>query len=77
MKFFADKRRTEREFVVGDWVYLKLQPYRQTSLALRRNLKLSSKYYGPYLILEKVGLVAYKLALPMQSKINLVFHVSL
>ena len=35
MKFFADKKRTEREFLVGDWVYLKLQPYRQTSIALR------------------------------------------
>ena len=31
MKFFADKRRNEREFAVGDWLYLKLQPYRQTS----------------------------------------------
>ena len=34
MKQFADKHRTERVFAVGDWVYLKLQPYRQTSVAL-------------------------------------------
>ncbi|XP_069146056.1 uncharacterized protein [Solanum lycopersicum] len=77
MKFFADKKRTEREFLVGDWVYLKLQPYRQTSIALGRNLKLSSKHYGPYLIVEKIGLLAYKLVLPLHSKIHPVFHVSL
>ena len=77
MKFFADKKRTEREFLVGDWVYLKLQPYRQTSIALRRNLKLSSKYYGPYLIVERIGLLAYKLVVPSHCKIRPVFHVSL
>ncbi|XP_060200476.1 uncharacterized protein LOC132628731 [Lycium barbarum] len=48
MKYYADQRRNDREFAVGDMVYLKLQPYRQTFIALRRNLKLISKYYGPY-----------------------------
>ncbi|KAK4390300.1 Transposon Tf2-11 polyprotein [Sesamum angolense] len=32
MKVYADKHRTERKFTVGDYVYLKLQPYRQNSL---------------------------------------------
>nr|XP_016489435.1 PREDICTED: uncharacterized protein LOC107809347 [Nicotiana tabacum] len=77
MKYYADKRRTNREFQVGDLVYLKLQPYRQTSLALRRNLKLSSKYYGPYKILARIGKVSYKLDLPPESKVHPVFHVSL
>ncbi|XP_070051678.1 uncharacterized protein [Nicotiana tomentosiformis] len=77
MKFFVDNRRTDREFQVGDLVYLKLQPYRQTSIALRRNLKLSSKYYGPYKIFSRVGDVAYKLELPPTSRIHPVFHVSL
>ena len=27
MKFSADKKRTEREFQVGEWVYLRLHPY--------------------------------------------------
>ena len=77
MKYYADKKRSEREFQVGDEVYLKLQPYRQSSLALRKNLKLSSRYYGPYPVISKVGTVAYKLQLPKHSKLHLVFHVSL
>lgn len=77
MKIFANCNRTEREFQVGQWVFLQLQPYRQTSLAMLRNLKLSPKFYGPYQILEKIGKVAYKLDLPVESQIHLVFHVSL
>lgn len=48
MKQQAYSKRTKRESAVGDWVYLKLQPYRQISLALRQSLKLCAKYYGPY-----------------------------
>ncbi|KAL0446254.1 UNVERIFIED_CONTAM: Retrovirus-related Pol polyprotein from transposon.6 [Sesamum latifolium] len=55
MKIYVDKHRTERSFVVGDYVYLKLQPYRQSSLQLRRNLKLAPKYYGPFRVIEKIG----------------------
>ncbi|KAI4357292.1 hypothetical protein L6164_001252 [Bauhinia variegata] len=77
MKFYADKKRSERHFEVGDFVYLKLQPYRQSSVANTPFHKLVARYYGPYEILEKVGAVAYKLALPTRSKIHNVFHVSL
>jgi hypothetical protein len=37
MKLQADKHRTERSFEVGTWVYVKLQPYVQTSVAARAN----------------------------------------
>lgn len=76
MKKFADQKRRELEFEVGDYVYLKLRPYRQTSMMARRNEKLSPKYLGPYWIKERVSKVAYRLALPKEALIHLVFHVS-
>lgn len=76
MKHQADKNRTERHFNVGDMVFLKLQPYIQTSVAPRSNQKLAFKYFGPFKILAKVGTVAYKLDLPASSKIHPVVHVS-
>lgn len=45
-------------------------------MAVRGNLKLSSKYYGPYKIIEKVGEVAYRLLLPTGALLHPVFHVS-
>lgn len=76
MKAYADKNRSFWEFQVGDWVYLKLQPYVQTSVARRANHKLSFKYYGPYQVISKVGSVAYKLQLPSDCHIHPVVHVS-
>lgn len=72
----ADKLRTEWSFGVGDSVYLKLQPYVQTSVATRANHKLSFRYFGPYQVIAKVGSVAYKLLLPDNTTIHSVFHVS-
>jgi len=43
MKRQADKARSERSFHVGDSVFLKLQPYVQSSLAPRANQKLAFK----------------------------------
>lgn len=76
MKQFANKRRSEREFQVGDLVYLKLQLYRQHSIRKITNQKLSPKYYKPYPIEAKVGQVAYRLTLPIGSRIHSTFHLS-
>lgn len=77
MKFYADLKCIDREFMVGDWVYLRLQPYRKLSLATHRNLKLFPRFYGPFQVLECIGTVAYRLDLPPDSMIYHVFHVSL
>jgi hypothetical protein len=76
MKSQADKNRMERVFEVGDWVYVKLQPHIQQSVQRCSNNKLSYKYFGPYLVLQRMGAVAYKLQLPASSQIHPVIHVS-
>jgi hypothetical protein len=76
MKHQADKNRTERSFEVGVDVFLRLQPYMQHSVERITNHKLSYKFFGPFKVLERVGAVAYRLALPPSSKIHPVFHVS-
>ena len=76
MKQHSDLHRTEREFQIGDWVYLRLQPYKQQSVAYRASHKLSPRFFGPFKILQRVGLVAYRLDLPASSCIHPVFHVT-
>lgn len=76
MKAQADKHRTDRSYEIGDLVYLKLQPFRRNSLADRQCRKLSAKYFGPYKIIDKIGVVAYKLELPENAQIHHVFHIS-
>lgn len=72
----ANKHRSERSFKIGDQVYLKLQPYVQSSVARRASHKLSFMFFGPFRVLEKLGGAAYKLDLPPSATIHLTFHVS-
>ena len=71
-----NSRRTDVQFKIGDWVLLKLQPYRQESLARRSFHKLARHFYGPFQISERLGAVAYRLILPPTAKLHSVFHVS-
>jgi hypothetical protein len=76
MKRQPDMHRFERQFAVGNLVFLKLQPYMQSSLARWAHQKLAFKFFGPYQIEAKIGAVAYRLKLPASSAIHPVFHVS-
>ncbi|XP_068332823.1 uncharacterized protein [Pyrus communis] len=76
MKLQADKHKSEREFEVGDWVYLKLVPYQLQFLASHSYHKLHPKYYRPFEVKERIGLVAYRIQLPDSWRIYSVFHVS-
>jgi hypothetical protein len=68
MKLQADQHHSERSFEVGDWVFLRLQPYKQMFLnQAKKDNKLSPKYYGPYMVLQKIGTMAYKLELTSSS----------
>ena len=76
MKRSADATKREVHFNVGDSVYLRLQPYREQSLAKFPHEKLGTHFYAPFTILQKIGPAAHKLQLPAASNVHPVFHVS-
>ena len=76
-KSYADNRRRDLQFEIGDQVFLKISPWKGV-LRFGKRGKLSPRYIGPYEILSKVGPVAYKLKLPPElSRIHGTFHVSM
>jgi hypothetical protein len=73
---YADKRRRELTFAVGDRVYLKISPLRGNKRFLVKG-KLALRYVGPYPITRRIGSLAYQLALPeAMAGVHPVFHVS-
>jgi hypothetical protein len=75
-KVYVDMHQVERSFEVEDLVFLRLQPYRQSSLKKSGAEKLKPHFYRPYRVIRRVGEVAYELELPEGSKIHNTFHVS-
>ena len=76
MKQQANQVLSKHQFAEGDQVFLRLHPYKKTSLKVEHCQKLVPKFYGPYTILKSVGQVYYQLSFPSHSKLHPVFHVS-
>jgi hypothetical protein len=75
-KSYADKRRRDISFEIGNFVHLKVSPMRVTSIFNVKG-KLAPRYIGPFKIIDHKGEVAYQLELPPQlSDVYGVFHVS-
>ena len=70
-------KRKDIRYEIDKKVFLKVFPWKKV-MRFGKKGKLSPKFIGPYEVIEKVGLVAYRLALPQNlEKIHNVFHVSM
>ncbi|GAU51606.1 hypothetical protein TSUD_414380 [Trifolium subterraneum] len=75
-KSYHDKKRKDVEFQEGDHVFLRVTSTTGVGRAFKSK-KLTSKFIGPYQISERIGKVAYRIALPITlSNLHDVFHVS-
>lgn len=75
-KSYADKKHRDVNFNVGDKVFLKVSPWKGI-MRFGKKGKLSPRYIGPYEVIDKVEMLAYRLALPPElAQIHNVFHVS-
>ena len=76
-KSYVDLKRRDISYEVGDKVFLKVSPWRKI-LRFGKKGKLNSRFIRPYEILELIGPVAYRLALPLElTTLHNVFHVSM
>ena len=75
-KSYADKRRKDLEFDVGDMVFVKISPLKHM-VRFGSKGKLAPRFVGPFPIVERIGKLAYRLELPEKmSSVHNVFHVS-
>ena len=76
-KSYANLKRKDIEYEVEDKVFFKESPWRKI-LRFGKKGKLSPRFIGPYEILERIGRVAYRLALPLElANLHDVFHMSM
>ncbi|XP_073061859.1 uncharacterized protein [Primulina eburnea] len=76
-KSYADQRRRDIEFAVGDHVFVKSTPMKGV-MRFRKKCKHNHRFIGPFEILEIVGTLAYRVALPPNlAGVHNVFQVSL
>ena len=76
-KSYADMKRKAIRYEIDEKVFLKVSPWKKV-MRFGKKGKLSPRFIGPYEVIEKVGPVAYRLALPPElEKIHNVFHVSM
>ena len=74
-KKYADAHRTDKQFAVGDKVFLRVQS-RKSSIRYRKGSKLAPRFVGSFEILERIGAIAYCLALlPNLARIHDVLHI--
>ncbi|XP_073276463.1 uncharacterized protein [Primulina huaijiensis] len=76
-KSYADKRRKELKFAVGDHVFVKVAPMKGV-MRFGKKDKLGPRFIGSFEILEKIGTLAYRVVMPpMRAKVHNVFHISI
>ena len=76
-KSYADRRRTDLEFEIGDMVFVKVSPLRNV-VRFGSVGKLAPRFVGPFPIKERIGRMAYRVELPDRlSGVHDVFHVSI
>nr|GEV48744.1 putative reverse transcriptase domain-containing protein [Tanacetum cinerariifolium] len=75
-KSYGDKRRKPLKFSVGDYVLLKVSPWKRV-VRFGKKGKLAPRLVGPFEIIEKVGPVVYRFDLPEELEgVHDTFHVS-
>lgn len=70
------KQTSFKGFQAREHVYLSIKP-KNNSLRIGSCAKLTPHYYGPFEILQRIRLVAYRISVPPTMKFHDVFHVSL
>jgi len=72
----VDLKIIDHEFKVGDWVFIRLQPYKYNTLKNLKNHKIAPNFYVPYQIQTRLDQVSYALDIPNKGRLHDVFYVS-